>query len=111
MNEELAPRIRGMAYKIDKSIAYAWEIVITFGDMDVDDEGAMVIGSPKGMKYVSKKAAIKAMQKEVPPITDIIGKALGYKGDLKDVGFFDLRKGMKKMTLDEFMQDSEISNG
>ena len=93
------PRMRGSAYQ--KGNQWHWEMIITFGDMPVDDPNALVIGDEK-TSYISEAAAIKGMKSAVPGITKSIGEALGVKG--KVIDYIDLTKGFKKISEKELLQ-------
>ncbi|MGB0452578.1 MAG: hypothetical protein ACPGJV_02605 [Bacteriovoracaceae bacterium] len=100
VNKSIVPRIRGAAFQHKGSISWGWEMIITFGDMKIDDPEAMVINNGD-QQFINKKSAIKAMQKHAIKVTDIVGEALGEK-NLSDNGFIDLRKGFNKVTKEEF---------
>lgn len=92
--------MRGKAYQ--KGSAWHWEMVITFGDMAIDDPKALVVGDDK-TSYISKVAAVKAMKKHIPNISKLIGDSLGVKSGITD--YIDLTKGFNQISEEEFLNN------
>ncbi len=98
---QLQPRIRGQAYQKENQ-AWGWEIVITFGDMSVDDPEALCVGQHK-KDFLTKESAIDDMRKASVDISEKIAEAMGGG---KPEGYMDLTKGFKIETKEQFLNKS-----
>ena len=101
------PRLRGKAYQ-KKNKSWSWEMVITFGDMDINHPRAIVIGDKRN-EFISKDAAIDHMRAASIEISKEIAKANGVSdGELDKIEYLDLTTGAQRLSERQFLKKSKF---